>query len=28
VNLVIDEQSRTAGLAVEPACSAFGKKIL
>ena len=28
VNPVIDEHNRTAGLAVELACSAFGKKIL
>jgi hypothetical protein len=28
VNLVIDEHNRTADLAVELACSAFGKKIL
>ncbi len=28
VNPVVDEHKRTAGLAVELACSAFGKKIL
>jgi len=28
VNPVIDEHNRTAELAVELACSAFGKKIL
>jgi arginase len=28
VNPVIDEHNRTADLAVELACSAFGKKIL
>jgi arginase len=28
VNPVIDERNRTAQLAVELACSAFGKKIL